>query len=266
MHYAKVKRDKIGQCNICLKERPLSWDHVPPQGSYNPSPREVQTVMQVLTARDPVRPSTRDSQNGVKFRTICKPCNEKLGQDVDPTYIDFTQQIGLFLKSTLALPTTVSIKTKPARLIRAVLAHLVAAKVELDDVIFDRDVRPACRSLTVPIPDNVHVHYWAYPHEEQVILRDVATLAKRGKFGGAIMFFHLMKSYPVAFLVSDVARYDGLPTLTDYRSAGPDDVVDIPLVLSDIRPVGWPETPTDDSILFGGQAMLGSVVARPRKP
>lgn len=266
MHYAKVKREGQGKCNICLNDAALSWDHVPPKGSYDAAPREIRTVLQVLTSTESVKPSTRDSQSGVKFRTICKPCNEWLGHEVDPTYIDFTRQIGLFLKSSLSLPKSAMIQTKPNRLLRSILAHLVAAKAEIDEVVFDRDVRAACCSLTALIPDTTYFYYWVYPHAEQVILRDVGMLAERGRFNGSFMFCQLLKSYPVAFLVANIDRYEGLFDLNKYRTAAPDDIVEVPLLLSDMRPLGWPETPAQDNVLFGGQAMSSSVVATARAP
>ena len=259
MHYAKVKREKVGRCNICLEEGLLSWDHVPPQGSFDPAPTEIRTVFQVLTAREPVKGSTRDSQNGVKFRTICKPCNEKLGQEVDPTLIDFTTQLGRFLTSRLELPPVITIQTKPNRLLRAVLAHLVSAKAELDDALFDSTVRPSCRSLETPIPDGIFVFYWVYPHPEQVVLRDVGMPAKRGVFND-VMFCHLLKFFPIAFLVSDASAYEGLPDLSRYKDSGPDEIAEVRIDLRDIRPRGWPETPDRGNILFGGQAMASSIV------
>jgi hypothetical protein len=89
--------------------------------------------------------------------------------------------------------------------------------------------------------------------------------ATRGRLDGDYMFCHLLKCYPVAFLVSDTDNYAGLPNLNAYRGAGPDDQAEITLPLRDVRPLGWPETPAKDNLLFGGQALQSSVIAKGRR-
>jgi len=112
MHFAKYKREKISTCNICMEDKPLSWDHVPPKGGINLTSVQMQTVFNLM-AGDRGEPWLRESQNGVKYRTICKQCNELLGVQYDPTINDFAIEIGRFLNSGLQLPRIVNHPVKP---------------------------------------------------------------------------------------------------------------------------------------------------------
>jgi len=77
-YYAKMKRDKNHFCNICKSKTLLTWDHVPPQGGIDITPVEQETILERLTASKDDR-QYLISQNGVKYRTICKDCNDRLG-------------------------------------------------------------------------------------------------------------------------------------------------------------------------------------------
>lgn len=264
MYYVKVKRERIGICNLCLKIAPLSWDHVPPQGCAPPAPIEIKTILKALASTTPTKGSVKHSQNGVKYRTICKPCNEWLGRYVDPTLIHFARSIRHILTSELCLPSIVDITTKPNRLIRSILAHIVSAKTDLDEVIFDKQVRDFVIDFYAPIPEDIFIFYWVYPYEGQVILRDFVIPSKRGRLNGDYIFCQLLKFFPIAFLVCNAAYYEHLPELTSYRRFGADDIANVPLDLRNIRQSEWPETPDNGNILFGGQAMISSIVGTKR--
>ena len=98
MHYAKSKREKISVCNLCREVKALSWDHVPPKGGIDIGPVEMETVFEIMTG-DRDKPKLSESQNGVKYRTICSDCNSLLGREYDPTINDFAKSVGRYLKS-----------------------------------------------------------------------------------------------------------------------------------------------------------------------
>lgn len=73
-----------------------------------------------------------------------RQCNDWLGKEYDPTLNKFANDISLFVKSSLHLPLVLTVPTKPYRLMRAILAHLVAAKAEMDEGNFDLENLKDC--------------------------------------------------------------------------------------------------------------------------
>ena len=263
MHYSKVKREKQGPCNLCRKEAGLTWDHVPPQGGIELSSMEMRTILETLSG-DPDKDKYRITQNGVKYRTLCKACNEWLGQEFDPVLNKFANDVALLVRSPLHLPPILEVETKPHRLIRAILGHLVAAKSELDDVVFDQQVRNYIFDQSAPLPGEISIFYWIYPYPIQVVIRDVGMPSTRGNYSD-FMFCQILKYFPVAYMVSTADEYEGLAKLTQYRDAKLDEIMRLPIGLRNVPNQHWPEAPDKGNILFGGQAMESSVIGSPRK-
>ena len=224
----------------------------------------MRTILQAL-AGDPDDKKFRMSQNGVKYRTLCKQCNTWLGQEFDPTMNQLSKDVGAIVQSPLHLPPTMTIETKPHRLIRGIVGHMVAAKSDIDEVVFDAAVRAFIFDPALPIPDEIKIFYWVYPYPMQVVIRDILMPAKRGNFS-EFMFCHVLKYFPIAFLATDATEYEGLAELTQHRNADPDDVIELQLSLRNTPDQHWPEVVDDGNILFGGQAIASSVVsaARPK--
>jgi len=263
LYSTKFKREKVSQCNICKKIKSLSWDHVPPKGGIYLSSIEQETVFQHMTMPKDNRKYSI-SQNGVKYRTICKECNEIIGRKYDPVLNDFAYNVGKFLKTKLTLPSIIYYKTKPNLLIRAILAHLLAAKVDIDKVTTDEQIRNFIFDENSTIPDDINIFYWVHPYINIVIIRDIAMLAVRGKFGGKAGVFSILKYFPIAYLVCNLKEYEGLKELTFYRNSKPQDMINISINLKDIRGPEWPEIVDDGNMMAGGQSIQSSVSAIPK--
>ena len=127
MPLVETRGPKVGRCNICGTDGPLTEDHTPPKGCVRPTTVELHHIHARL---QPERVKGRISQNGVKFRTLCGRCNSHfLGAEYDPTLIKFAQDVALVLRQDILLPTTVAIRTKPQRLMRSVIGHVWAQGV-----------------------------------------------------------------------------------------------------------------------------------------
>lgn len=261
--HIKTKRAKTGPCNICRRDQPLTWDHVPPQGGVELTPMEQQTILDRL-AGDQSNRSYSISQNGVKFRTICKDCNSRLGSRYDPILNQFALEIGRILKSTLYFPSVINIPTKPNALIRAILGHLLAAKADIDDTLIDQKIRPFIFDETASLPDNIKIFYWIYPYESVVILRDVIMPAVRGQFN-KLGSFSIFKYFPIAYLVADLDQYEGLNELTVFQNLKANDLAKVPINLQVVHNPQWPEIVDNGNFLAGGQSINSSLHAIPRK-
>lgn len=121
---------KIGICNICGDQGPLTEDHTPPKGSARITQVEMHHIAALLCA-DKQRSRGRVSQNGVKFRTLCGRCNNSLlGTNYDPAFNDFSQRVSSYLKTALALPTIMHVRAKPHKIARSLIGHLCALGVD----------------------------------------------------------------------------------------------------------------------------------------
>jgi hypothetical protein len=265
LHYINQgKRAKVGLCNICKRSASLSWDHVLPKGGIDLKPVEQITILQRL-AGNPEEQKPRISQNGVKYRTLCKHCNERLGHSYDPVLNSFALGVGRILKSIVEVPPIIHYKTQPAILIRAILGHLVATKGVIDDVAVDQRIREFLFDDQAQIPEEIKIFYWIYPYREIVVVRDVVMPAVRGNCSQFGFFSGILKYFPVAYVVCNLEQYEGLDELTIYRNLKLEETVEIPIRLTDTKHSAWPEMTDEGNFMAGGLNLNSSVHARPRK-
>ena len=262
MIYTKFKREKYSKCNICLKESEMTFDHIPPRGSIEIQPVEQENIFHRLTQN---QRKFNLSQNGVKFRTICSVCNnERLGAELDPVLNEFTKSVSLVLKSKLTFPQYIEIETQPNLLIRAILGHLLAAKIKIDDSVIDKSIRDFVFDYNIPIPNDINIFYWIYPFQEIEIMRDFGMPSIRNKFKD-IGLFSILKFFPVAYLISDLNEYENLPSLISYKTKNFEDKSNITIDLKKIKPQFWPNNIENGNFMIGGARFDSSVIASPRK-
>lgn len=248
----------IGQCNICGDHGRLTEDHTPPKGCIRVGQVEILHIVNRLGTDSPISKG-RFSQNGIKYRTLCHRCNNSLlGANYDPAFNSFVNTVGTFLKSPLKLPSTMSVKGQPQKIMRAVLGHLSALGV--DRYMKGPDTEPLRDYFLVgtrPLPEWINIYYWVYPYKGQILVRDCAYLdIPIGK--PVVTWF--MKFFPIAFMVTwnEPPEYDfGLPNLAKWRTSLLDDEVELPVPLSRIVHQYWPEAPTEQSVVtYGREAVM----------
>lgn len=264
VQYIQYKREKQSKCNLCSEIKSLSWDHVPPQGGIELTPVEMQSVFQILTG-NPSNSKPVISQNGVKYRTICSACNSFLGKEFDPTLNEFARSVSRYLKSTIHLPEVIHHKTKPQRLIKAVLGHLVSAKIKLESTISDQLMREYVLGQSDYLSDEINIFYWIYPYSCSITMRDFAMFVPRGTFK-RVAYFETMKYFPIAYLVCNETEYAGLDSLSRYKDCELDEEVKIPIRLNRVEHEHWPEAPDgiDNDVVFVGSSACDAIMARPK--
>ena len=250
---------KTGRCNICGETGPLTDDHTPPKGCLKPTQVEIHHVLERMKVGERDRRG-RLSQNGVKYRTLCAGCNSGLlGTESDPELISFANSIAHTLISDLILPSVISLKQKPQRLMRSVLGHITAQGIdrfgkgpiaaEVSEYLLD-----ANRSL----PRTFHVYCWVFPYKDFVLARDCAFLDTT-KEGPCLMW--LLKYFPVAFLVAleKPTEYSFPGTeLSMWRNCKIDDEKIVRLDLTERVHRYWPELPTSTSAIIYGEDAITS--------
>lgn len=263
LRYRTFRKRKKGPCNICCEIGPLSWDHVPPQGGIELQPVEIERIAGVFVSSFSL-PKTEISHDGLCFRTLCSKHNSLLGANFDPSLNDFAKTIGNFLKSKIFLPPILHVKARPTAIARAVLGHLLAARLSSKDSFFDELIRELVLDPFIPIPKNISIFYWIHPYAQQIILRDGLIPKIRGNYS-EFQRFGVLKYFPIGFLVTDAEEYEGLNELTYWRDEPYSTLVEIPIQLNQIHDPYWPEAPAPDNCILGGEDLLQSLSAYPAK-
>jgi hypothetical protein len=164
MRYVKHKREKVGACTICQEFRDLTYDHIPPRIVGNTDPVMLIFALSAISGR-PQENRPLISQNGYKVRSICRECNSTIGREYDPVIGKLCVDIKRYLGSPLTLPAEIALETVPARLIRGLLGHLLAAKLRPDECLVDQQIREfLADDHTSRLDPNLHLYYWVYPY------------------------------------------------------------------------------------------------------
>jgi hypothetical protein len=261
----KLKRffKEDGQlCNICLQPKPLTWDHVPPQGCVNAKGVMITNWLPELTSQKE-RPLL--SQNGVKFRTICRDCNSLMSGG-DKALINLSYKVREALESPIKLHRTLTCRTDINLIMRSIIGHLLATKSGVDESVFDEQARKYVLDHSLPIPEEVHIFFWLYPYKEIRINRDLFLPKVRGPFRmftEEVGCFHVLKFYPFAFLVTNFPDYENMPSLDAYRKIPTGQIEEVIFDLAKIPKGTWPEAIAEDNpfMLLGPTGDEG-VVAR----
>lgn len=250
MYYKKTKRSKIDRCNICLKTKELSWDHVPPKGCSNFESVEITSFFEKYTGYASDK-TIIVSHNGLKYRTICKECNSFLGSTYDSDLNSLVKDIIGFVNSALIIPPVIKLKIRPLPIIKSITGHMLAAKKQLGEVKSDNLYREFVLDVNAPIPNNFNLFYWVYPFENTIIMRDFAMLAKRDGSIRNAAFFQLIKFFPIAFLFSDIENYENLQSLTKLAiGSNINTGIDLPIQFNKIVDRFWPERVGNNNIIL----------------
>jgi hypothetical protein len=201
----------------------------------------------------------------MKYRTLCAPCNNTLlGQRYDPTLIAYANDVAQCLASRLDL-RRVAICTKPNRLVRSIVGHLLAYGLDayrsgeligdLSDFFLDE------RAV---LPPQIRLYQWVYPYPDQVIVKCAAMAPSFP--GDSFAVFQLMKFYPLSFLfVLDEPSVWRLPyqRLDTCLSSAIDDESEIDVNFQVIPPQRFPEAPTSHGVVLHGD---WSAITTARQP
>ena len=251
-----------GFCRICSRQGKLTYDHVPPKGCAGFGKMSLHNITNYLGCQ-PSR--ARLLQRGMRFRTICQKCNnERLGHEYDPTLKDLAARVSTCVRANamnLVLPGRMQIDTKPQRLGRAVVGHLLAADTyRLDEKPHSAPFPDAMQSYFLNPegnpPDQLEIYYWLYPSDINVIINFCAIMSLRGSSSTKSVLGCFLRFYPVAFWVVwerprgfILKGSHALPI----RNVDIDEVRAIPLELARIPRPDWPECPGDDGIVIGNE-------------
>lgn len=249
-----------GKCNLCGTFAALTEDHIPPKGGPRVSQVEMRSLIEKLATEVQIGGGpARRSQNGVKFRTLCKACNNGIIGRYDREYCDLANRVNGLLQSALLIPAHQRIACRPQRLTRSVVGHLLAFGVERPPAgEMPIALSEYVRDETLPLPPEAEIFYWLYPYRDQIVIRDCGYLEIQKGMTEPFVF-NLLKAYPFAFFLTwkkPAALGFRVNDLNAARHLGIDDPMEIDLQLTGLPPQRWPEAATDSSILLYGGSPL----------
>lgn len=261
---------KFGACNICGSMGALSEDHVPPKGCPRVSGMRMHQLIEVLGAGR-VPPHGRQAQGGVKYRSICARCNNRLlGTEYDPELIRLAVEIDRFLSALrvgVVVPSHTQVRVRSQRLARAVAGHVLAAAIQRPATgAFDQPLANYFLDPKLPFPSDLSLSYWLYPFRQQVVVRDGVIISTRISESKATpTYFMLLNFYPLAFLLttkgSNSYRFN-LLSLDNLAQLGIDDDTDLNVAFKGFPNEWGPEAPSDEHVpVFAGQTLYAT---RPR--
>lgn len=94
---------KMGICNICGNNGPLSYEHVPPRSMGNSKPAKSYHIVDIANKHRALNVENREGihyrqqQRGIGFETICPSCNSYLGQHYVKAYTGCINELGMIL-------------------------------------------------------------------------------------------------------------------------------------------------------------------------
>lgn len=88
-----AKRTKIGACHVCMEEKKLTYEHVPPKRAYNNLPGVAHTLSTALsrTTNVPLGSVVR-YHGGMGCRTLCRECNEFTAYHYGAAFAEWVRQ------------------------------------------------------------------------------------------------------------------------------------------------------------------------------
>ena len=215
------------------------------------------------------------SQGGTHFRSICHSCNtELLGREYDPELAKFANTISgsarTAYESGLSLPESLLVWMKPQRVARAVAGHVMAANAAWEVASppvrapFPSALRAYLLDYHAPLPHEVEIYYWVYPHRHQVVVKGAAKVSFSRKW---VLLGHIIKFFPLGFWILWSRPQHvtiRLPLLVPERHMEIDEMRQVCVNLRRIPRHDYPEGPADDEVVFfPGQTTSIGLVRKP---
>lgn len=261
-YYQKKKKNRIDICNICGMLGHLTWEHVPPKSCGNSDSVVVNRIFKIDKSKEKL-----DSQNGIKYRTICDNCNNNiLGSKADVAFNKFYEQVKNFIQIAKSVNDKFVINVNLIQVLKCLFGKLLA----IDSDYFTDAVSMSMRKFILEnkLDNNLHVYFWIYPYKTTIQTRTHVTKQVVGNKYSTDGIISLLYFYPLAFIVSNQKENLILKDLCEYVDfANPNiDLIITPYssfnpVNGKVLPFDW-LTNTDESIILSGEGYSTSISSK----
>lgn len=245
-------------CNICGQKKNLTDDHVPPRCCGND---KVVVARRIYADELTARQVAARSRNGLKFRTVCRACNGDLLGSWDSALGELSNQVKTIVSSTVELPVQVSLRVRAGAIVRSVLGHVVASKIQADHVPIDQKIRDYLTGKS-SLDGTVKVYCWLYPFGPTVVSRDFTFVEVEGAGGKSPGIVSVVKFFPLAFCILDGSGELNVERLTPLHSFAVLNAMvetEVDFWRTPIIQPGWPERAMGNHVVLGGKTYVDSI-------
>lgn len=205
----RIEHTKIttGYCLICGTHGPLSFDHVPPQGAITLTKVEQLHITEAV-GREVTKLNGVLSNNGSKFRTICRNCNAgPLGQnDIEIANVcnSLKSKVKNHLEHSNAPYSVIRTGVNSTKFARAMIGHILSA-TSIEECKKQPEYSPYFQPLKnfvlgddSAINSTHDIYYWFYPFNRHLSAKCVAFRNQ-----GHTAILSLLSFFPLAFMVTE---------------------------------------------------------------
>ena len=246
-----------GPCALCGNYSDLTQNHVPPEGVGNVDTWIAQSYLTGARA-NPDLYRGRQFRGGIRFRTLCRDCNNSLGRSEDRALISFYSQVRRLLASPLTLPRVMRVPARPNLIMRGLLAHIASANENGIPTPFDQEARDIFLGKQALRLCSWNLFYWLYLGEEIFVMR--SAFLTRWSPTVEVNQVYLLKCAPLAFMFSRDARFHGVPNMLKFVQNRDQDEAELPILLNRRETASvWPAMPLDNQIILLASPSFGFV-------
>ncbi len=242
-----------GPCALCGHYAKLTDDHVPPEGAGNFDGWRGLSYMTTISGNDEDI-GRRRFPSGIRFKTLCADCNNRLGGREDRALVDFYNRVRKIVESPLLLSPIMRVPARPNLIIRSLFAHMAAANDSGRPSFFDDEARAIFHNKRSLRLSSWNLFYWLYLGKDLFLARSLFHTVWSPILEVHEMF--ILKMYPLAFLFIQKPIFYGAPNLMKFLQSRDEEESEIPILLflNEAHPV-WPAyTSNTSAIMFGGNA------------
>ncbi|EJM94754.1 hypothetical protein [Pseudomonas sp. GM67] len=260
--------DSLRRCNLCLKRKEMTRDHIFPQSIAMPMQRQISLILKQVKPEERGKRTTFLAQNGLQKRTLCGNCNNKvLGTILDPALEHLCKETSIRLRNSRFLMNSFMHleNIQLNKVARAVAGHFLAH----DDApthkhLLVKALRRYVLNADQNFPENFRFHIWLYPFKEQAVMKDLF----HSQLGSGYEPFAISayKTFPLAFAFSNKIHnpayaITGTLDITEHLSSNLDEHYRIKIDARTVVDRNWPYAPLKDGAILTSEN--GSIITKP---
>lgn len=215
-----------GICKLCLEEKPLNKEHVPPRSTGNKSTRYKKgSFLEYMTSESPFDFEVKGKtyQGGISFYSFCERCNNFLGNEYVPYYQNwFGVGISLLQDNEAKGLNFKALKQYPLRTLKQILSMFVAVNPSPLGTQNHELIRYLSNPESRELPNNLRVFCYLNQGPKLRYLKLAAT----GNFRNASVVLCSEISFPpygyVLILNNPNFKNDLLTEITEFNNHEPE--------------------------------------------